>query len=61
MDKLMTDTSDAARLLSECELDAVVGGFVIYGAEARGFVVDWAVAFCSNNLRDPAIPPDRRC
>jgi hypothetical protein len=38
----MTGTSDAAeakRLLSESELDAVAGGFVIYGAEVRGIII----------------------
>jgi hypothetical protein len=50
----MTGTSDAAeakRLLSESELDAVAGGFVIYGAEDRGIIIEWA-ASCSNNLRE---------
>jgi hypothetical protein len=43
MDKLENGTSDlgkADRFLSDSELDAVVGGFVIYGAEVRGFIVD---------------------
>jgi len=43
MDKLENGTSDcgkAERLLSDSELDAVTGGFVIYGAEARGFIID---------------------
>ena len=54
MDKVENGTSElgkAERILSNHELDAVTGGFVIYGAEVRGFVVNWA-ASCSNNLRE---------
>jgi len=43
MDKIENGTSEfgkAERLLSDSELDAAVGGFVIYGAEVRGFIVD---------------------
>jgi hypothetical protein len=43
-----TDTDELAegeRLLSDGEVDAVAGGFVIYGGEFG----------CSNNLRLPAV------
>lgn len=48
--------SQVSRPLSNQELDAVSGGFVIYGSAALGFIVDGSANLCQNNLRDKVLP-----
>jgi hypothetical protein len=62
IDTSMPDLRSGKRVLSDSELDVVVGGIMIIGgaqergyiidggAQQRGFVINWTVSSCSNNL-----------
>ena len=51
--------SQVSRPLLDQELDAVSGGFVIYGSAALGFIIDGSANVCQNNLRDTVLPPSK--